>query len=101
MFVHSSMAQVRKPTVYTRLGVPTPFDTSFALVTSPMISPLCLGIIRLTLAIYAITLILGKLIYEGIHFHSDGSYVTYFLVDNALNTAFIAGFSRTSPTCHI
>lgn len=66
----------RKSAVYATLGVPSPFDTSFSLVTSPVFSPLVLGVIRLTLAIYATAFILGKIIYEGIHFKSDGAYVT-------------------------
>ena len=59
--------------VYTTLGVPAPFDTSLTLVTSPVLPPLGLAIVRLTFAVYGVFFILYRLIYEGIHQKSDGS----------------------------
>jgi hypothetical protein len=57
------------------LAVGTPFDPTFSLVTSPFLSPLVLAILRLALAFYGTMFVVVKLIYEGIKFHTDASYV--------------------------
>lgn len=59
--------------IYAVLGVDTPFDPHFSLVTSPVVPPLVLAGLRLALALYATVFVLFRLIYEGVRYHSDGS----------------------------
>lgn len=61
--------------VYSFLGVQAPFDPNFSLVTSPVLPPLALAVLRLTFAIYGTFFTLFRLIYEGVLDHTDASYV--------------------------
>ncbi len=51
---------------YPRLGVASPFDAHYDLVTSPVFSPLVLAIIRLTLGTYALFVAFYQLAYEAL-----------------------------------
>lgn len=53
-------------TFYRRMGVSSPFDASYDLVTSPVLSPLALAICRLTLATYGLAVVLTVIIWEGV-----------------------------------
>ena len=64
---------IMKGGLYGLLGVSSPFDPNFSLVTSPFLSPLALASLRFALALYATVFILVRLIYEGIRYHSDGT----------------------------
>lgn len=64
--------------IYGYLGVDSPFDPSFSLVTSPILSPAALAGLRLFIAFYATVFVLVRLIYEGIRYHSDGTFFSYF-----------------------
>ena len=64
--------------VFRFLGVPAPFDSEHTLVTSPVLPPLVLAILRLSLALYGLVFVLYRIIFEGVTSHSDGSYVARF-----------------------
>ncbi|KAI0700332.1 hypothetical protein BC835DRAFT_1328424 [Cytidiella melzeri] len=72
------MAATYPSGVHRLLRVPAPFDTTFSLVTSPVVSPTVLAIVRLTLAVYGTIFILARLLYEGIILHTDNSFFAYF-----------------------
>ncbi|RDX54365.1 hypothetical protein OH76DRAFT_1540024 [Lentinus brumalis] len=61
---------------YPRLGVASPFDAHYDLVTSPVFSPLVLAIIRLTLGTYALFVAFYQLAYEALA--DDGTVNGYF-----------------------
>lgn len=69
----SPIADEKRKGVYATLGVPVPFDTSLTVVTSPVLPPFGLAIVRLTFAVYGLFFILYRLIYEGLHQKTDGS----------------------------
>ncbi|PSR75352.1 hypothetical protein PHLCEN_2v9215 [Hermanssonia centrifuga] len=64
--------------LYGLLGVPAPFDTSYTLVTSPILPPLWLAATRLTFAVYGTVFIIFRLAYEGIKYHTDSAFFSYF-----------------------
>ncbi|EKM54929.1 uncharacterized protein PHACADRAFT_142709 [Phanerochaete carnosa HHB-10118-sp] len=67
-----------KAGVYDLLGVASPFDPSFSLVTSPLLPPLALALLRLSLALYCTFFMLFRLINEGIKNHSDAMFFSFF-----------------------
>ena len=72
--MHSTPPAVQKRKgVYASLGVPAPFDMSLTFVTSPVLPPAGLAIVRLTFATYGLIFMLYRLIYEGTSNHSDGA----------------------------
>lgn len=63
---------------WTLIGAPRPFDQEFKFVTSPFLSPLVLGAIRLLLAFYTLTTLLTILIREAVITHDADSFFSYF-----------------------
>lgn len=59
------------------LGVDTPFDPTYKLVTSHFISPKSLAVLRLTAATYALLTLLVDIIYQAVVLHSVKSYVAF------------------------
>ncbi|KAI0339192.1 hypothetical protein BDW22DRAFT_607093 [Trametopsis cervina] len=73
-----SLQASKGTTIYTTLGVPAPFDATCSLVTSPLFSPLALGLIRLTLAVYGTVFIVFSLVYDTVKLHTGSSFFSYF-----------------------
>ncbi|EJF62613.1 hypothetical protein BD309DRAFT_955275 [Dichomitus squalens] len=64
-------------------GIPRPhvshtLDASHALVTSPVLHPIALAVLRLTLATYALFVGLYQLIEEAVKEHDAGTFFSYF-----------------------
>lgn len=58
---------------YPHVGVSAPFDARHDFVTSPVLPPLALAAVRLTLGTYALVVLLYQLIYEAVRTHDvDG-----------------------------
>ncbi len=66
-----STKPARAAGLYPRLGVSSPFDAHHDLVTSSLISPLALVILRLTLGTYALFVTLFQLIWDAVK--TDGA----------------------------
>ena len=56
--------------LYALLGAPAPFDPACTLVTSPVLSPLALAVLRLTLAAYALFVVIFELVHESVVDHT-------------------------------
>ncbi|KAI6129379.1 hypothetical protein EDD16DRAFT_1471474 [Pisolithus croceorrhizus] len=65
---------------YASFGVSTPFDPSFALVTSPLpfLPPSVLGAVRALLAVYTLLAIIVILGFDAAVYGSGPSYLSYF-----------------------
>ncbi|KAI6121281.1 hypothetical protein F5141DRAFT_1089148 [Pisolithus sp. B1] len=65
---------------YASFGVSTPFDPSFALVTSPLpfLPPSVLGAVRALLAVYTLLAIIVILGFDAAVYDSGPSYLSYF-----------------------
>ncbi|TDL21223.1 hypothetical protein BD410DRAFT_789978 [Rickenella mellea] len=64
--------------IYVRMGVAAPFDATHILVTSPVLSPQALAIVRLVLAVYTFVALLFILIWDGVKLHTANSFFSYF-----------------------
>ncbi|KAG8991923.1 hypothetical protein FRB94_007834 [Tulasnella sp. JGI-2019a] len=64
--------------IYDRFGVGIPFDPDCTLVTSNLISPRALGIVRLILAVYTLTTLITILVFEGVVLHTIDAFCSYF-----------------------
>ena len=60
--------------LFRTLGVATPFDPDYSLVTSPVFSPLVLAILRLTFALYILIAVLVILIWDATKLHTADAY---------------------------
>ncbi|KAJ1306278.1 hypothetical protein OPQ81_010981 [Rhizoctonia solani] len=65
-------------TVWTVLGVHTPFDPTCTLVTSHVFSPGVLAGIRLALAIYSLTALIVNIVYQAVVIDTIDSFFSYF-----------------------
>ncbi|KAH7908137.1 hypothetical protein BJ138DRAFT_1013387 [Hygrophoropsis aurantiaca] len=72
------MKSLRPVFLYERFGVGSPFDPAHKLVTSPVFSPLALGIIRFLLALYTLVTTITILASESLVYHDSKSYLSYF-----------------------
>lgn len=63
---------------YSFFGVTTPFDPDCTFVSSNVIKPRTLGLLRLAVAIYTFVAILFIIIYDGVKLHVLDSYVPQF-----------------------
>lgn len=68
--------------VYDILGAPTPFDATDSFVTSPLLSPLALGLVRLFFAFWTLGHTLFVLIWVPARQHAGKTYVYYLLSRN-------------------
>lgn len=54
---------------YEWFGAPSLFDPACRLVTSPFLSPLALGALRLLLAVYSLVTTITVLVFESVRYH--------------------------------
>ena len=66
----SSKLSGRADRLYALLGTPAPFDPACTLVTSPVLPPLALAALRLTLAAYALFVVIFELVHESVVDHT-------------------------------
>ncbi|KAH7334991.1 hypothetical protein B0J17DRAFT_672329 [Rhizoctonia solani] len=65
-------------TVWTALGVHTPFDPTCTLVTSHVFSPTTLAAIRLALAIYSLVALIVNIVWQSVVVDTIDSFFSYF-----------------------
>lgn len=61
--------------LYGSLGLSQPFDPDYTFVSAPIFSPLVLAVFRLTIAFYALFVVLFTLIWESVQTHDAETYV--------------------------
>ena len=66
----STKHTARAASLYTHLGVPMPFDSAHTLVTSPLLPPLALAVLRLTIGSYAVFAVIFDLARESVRDHT-------------------------------
>lgn len=73
--------------VYDILGAPTPFDATDSFVTSPLLSPLALGLVRLFFAFWTLGHTLFVLIWVSARQHAGKTYVyfCFLVIESAFN----------------
>ncbi|CAL1694596.1 unnamed protein product [Somion occarium] len=64
--------------IYPFLGVSHPFDPDYSFVTSPVFSPFVLAILRLTIASYALFVVLFAIIWDSVRLKNADSYFSFF-----------------------
>ncbi|KDQ06808.1 hypothetical protein BOTBODRAFT_39349 [Botryobasidium botryosum FD-172 SS1] len=64
--------------IYPALGVTTPFDPTYKLVTSHFVSPTVLAAFRLALAVYSLVTLIIYLIYDSVTLHDGETFLSYF-----------------------
>ncbi|KAI5118345.1 hypothetical protein M0805_009148 [Coniferiporia weirii] len=65
-------------TLYRWLGVQESFDAEATFVTSPILSPLALAVVRLTLAFYTFFTLVFDLVWYGVRLHAADTFFSYF-----------------------